>query len=174
MTEDGDDSATLAKEARDFLAQFKTLVMATVDRSGTPEASYAPFVRAQDDCFYVYVSGLARHSGNLAAKGVVSVLLIEDESRVNQPFARRRLTFDCRAERIVRDSELWHSIMDLFDEKFGNVIDLIRPLKDFELFKLHPQSGIYVKGFAQAYRIDDVALKTVAHIRDATGNTRPV
>lgn len=174
MTQDCDDSATLAREARNFLTQFKTLVMATVDRSGTPEASYAPFVRAQDDCFYVYVSGLSRHTGNLATSGVVSVLLIEDESRVNQPFARRRLTFDCRAERIVRESELWHSIMSLFDDKFGNVIDLIRPLKDFELFRLRPQSGIYVKGFAQAYRIDDAALKTVEHIRDATGNTKPV
>lgn len=168
MTQDRDDSATLAREARNFLAPFKTLVMATVDSSGAPEASYAPFVRAQDDCFYVYVSGLSRHTGNLATSGVVSVLLIEDESRVNQPFARRRLTFDCRAERIERESEPWHAIMALFDEKFGNIIDLIRPLKDFELFRLRPQSGIYVKGFAQAYRIGDAALKTVEHIRDAT------
>jgi putative heme iron utilization protein len=174
VTQDRDDSATLAREARNFLAQFKTLVMATVDRSGTPEASYAPFVRAQDDCFYVYVSGLSRHTGNLTTRGVVSVLLIEDESRVNQPFARRRITFDCRAERIARESEPWHAIMALFDEKFGKVIDLIRPLKDFELFRLRPQNGIYVKGFAQAYRIDDAALKTVEHIRDATGNTKPV
>ncbi len=173
MTQDRDDSATLAKEARDFLAQFKTLVMATVGRSGMPEASYAPFVRAQDDCFYIYVSGLSRHTGNLASSGVVSVLLIEDESSVKQPFARRRLTFHCRAERIARDSEPWHAIIGLFDEKFANVMDLIRPLKDFELFRLCPQSGIYVKGFAQAYRISDAALKAVEHIRDATGNTKP-
>lgn len=168
------DSARLALEAREFLARFKTLIMATLSTDGAPEASYAPFVRAQDDCFYVYVSGLSRHTGNLAASGVLSVLLIEDEGSVKQPFARRRLTFDCRAERIARESEPWHVIMAMFDEKFGNVMDLIRPLKDFELFRLRPQSGIYVKGFAQAYRISDAALKTVEHIRDATGNTKPV
>ncbi len=173
MSQGGDDSTTLAREARDFLAQFKTLVMATVDRSGSPEASYAPFVRGQDDCLYVYVSGLSRHTGNLAASGVVSVLLIEDESSAKQPFARRRLTFDCHAEPIARESEPWHAIMDLFDEKFGNVIDLLRPLRDFQLFRLRMQRGFYVKGFGQAYRISDAALKTVEHIRDAIGNTKP-
>jgi putative heme iron utilization protein len=167
------DAAHLALEAREFLARFKTLIMATSSADGTPEASYAPFVRAQDDCFYVYVSGLSRHTGNLAASGVVSVLLIEDESSVKQPFARRRLTFDCRVERVARESEPWHVIMRMFGEKFGNAIDLIRPLKDFELFRLRPQSGIYVKGFAQAYRISDATLKTVEHIRDATGDTKP-
>jgi putative heme iron utilization protein len=161
------DSTTLAAEARAFLARFRTLLMATVSSDGTPEASYAPFVRADDNCFYVYVSGLSRHTGNLQASGRVSVLFIEDERDVKQLFARMRLTFDCRAELIERESERWQAIMGT------NVIELIRPLTDFKLFRLRPQNGIYVRGFAQAYRVSDAALESIEHIRDATGNTKP-
>jgi putative heme iron utilization protein len=166
------DSTTLAAEARAFLARFRTLLMATVSSDGTPEASYAPFVRADDNCFYVYVSGLSRHTGNLEASGRVSVLFIEDERDVKQLFARTRLTFDCRAELIERESERWQAIMNTFHDMFGNVIELIRPLTDFKLFRLRPQDGIYVRGFAQAYRVSDVAIENIEHIRDATGNTK--
>lgn len=167
------DSATLAAEARAFLARFRTLLMATVSADGIPEASCAPFVRADDNCFYVYVSGLSRHTGNLEASGRVSVLFIEDERDVKQLFARARLTFDCRAELIERENDRWQAVIDMFQGSFGNVIELIRPLTDFKLFRLRPQSGIYVRGFAQAYRISDAAMQSIEHIRDATGNTKP-
>jgi putative heme iron utilization protein len=167
------DLTTLAAEARAFLARFRTLLMATVSADGAPEASYAPFVRPDDNCFYVYVSGLSRHTGNLDASGRVSVLFIEDERNVKQLFARTRLTFDCRAETIERESERWQSVMDMFQDAFGNVIELIHPLTDFKLFRLRPQNGIYVRGFAQAYRVSDAAIENIEHIRDATGNTKP-
>jgi heme oxygenase (biliverdin-IX-beta and delta-forming) len=167
------DPTTLAAEARVFLARFRTLLMATVSADGTPEASYAPFVRPDDNCFYVYVSGLSRHTSNLDATGRVSVLFIEDERDVKQLFARTRLTFDCRAELIERESKRWQAIMEMFQDTFGNVVELIRPLTDFKLFRLRPQKGIYVRGFAQAYRVSDAAIADIEHIRDATGNTKP-
>lgn len=173
MTTTAPDSDNLAAEARAFLARFRTLLMATVSADGTPEASYAPFVRPDDNCFYVYVSGLSRHTGNLDTTQRASVLFIEDERDVKQLFARTRLTFDCRAELIERENERWQAVMDMFQGSFGNVIELIRPLTDFKLFRLCPQSGIYVKGFAQAYRVNDAAIQSVEHIRDATGNTKP-
>ena len=173
VTTPAPDSSNIATEARAFLARFRTLLMATVSADGIPEASYAPFVRPDDNCFYVYVSALSRHTGNLDINRRVSVLFIEDERDVKQLFARTRLTFDCRAELIERESERWQTIMDMFQDTFGNVIELIRPLTDFKLFGLWPQSGIYVKGFAQAYRVSDAAIENVEHIRDATGATKP-
>ena len=167
------DLTKLAAEARAFLARFRTLLMATVNADGIPEASYAPFVRPDDNCFYIYVSGLSRHTSNLDASGRVSVLFIEDERDVKQLFARTRLTFDCRAKAIGREIVQWQVVMGMFQDTFGNVIELIRPLTDFKLFGLWPQSGIYVKGFAQAYRVSDAAIENVEHIRDATGATKP-
>ena len=167
------DLTKLAAEARAFLARFRTLLMATVNADGIPEASYAPFVRPDDNCFYIYVSGLSRHTSNLDASGRVSVLFIEDERDVKQLFARTRLTFDCRADLIERKNEQWQVVVGMFQDAFGNVIELIRPLTDFKLFRLRPQNGIYVRGFAQAYRVSDAAIENIEHIRDATGNTKP-
>lgn len=151
-------------EAQHLLAGFKTLLMSTVSVEGIPDASYTPFVRLEDDCFYVYVSGLSRHTTNLETTGLVSVLFVEDENDANQLFARRRLSFDCRAELIPRDSAKWKDVMANFSSKFGDVIDVIQPLADFKLFSISPKSGVYVRGFGQAYRFTGATLKNFQHI----------
>ena len=151
-------------EARRLLNRFKTLLMSTVSAEGVPDASYTPFVRMEDDCFYVYVSGLSRHTVNLEATGLVSLLLVEDERDAKQLFARQRLSFDCGVKLIPRDSARWEDVMENFSRKFGEVIELIRPLADFKLFCLAPESGVYVRGFGQAYRFTGAALENFRHI----------
>jgi putative heme iron utilization protein len=151
-------------EARRLLNGFKTLLMSTVSTEGVPDASYTPFVRMEDDCFYVYVSGLSRHTTNLEATGLVSVLFVEDERDAKQLFARRRLSFDCRVKLIPRDSTTWKDVMTSFSSKFGDVIELIRPLADFKLFCIAPESGVYVRGFGQAYRFTGATLENFEHI----------
>ena len=155
-----------AEEAMAFLGGFKTLQMATASAVGEPEASYAPFVRTGDNAFYVCVSDLAAHTGHLAATGRASVLLIEDESATSQLFTRRRLVFECGAERIERDTERWRTTMAIFERKFGEVISLIRPLADFRLFALVPRRGVFVKGFGQAYRIAGPTLDALGQVND--------
>lgn len=151
-------------EAQHLLAGFKTLLMSTVSAEGIPDASYTPFMRMQDDCFYVYVSGLSRHTTNLEATGLVSVLFVEDECDAKQLYARRRLSFDCRVQLIPRDSTKWREVMEHFSRKFGDVIELIRPLGDFKLFCIAPERGVYVRGFGQAYRFTGATLENFQHI----------
>ena len=155
-----------ADEAMAFLGSFKTLQMATASAAGEPEASYAPFVRTGDNAFYICVSDLSRHTGHLAATGRASVLIVEDESAAAQLFARRRLVFECDAEQVERGTERWHTMMDLFERKFGEVIGLIRPLADFRMFALSPRRGVFVKGFGQAYRIAGPALDALRKVND--------
>ena len=155
-----------AEEAMTFLGAFKTLQMATASASGEPEASYAPFVRTGDNEFCICVSDLSRHTGHLVATGRASVLIVEDESASAQLFARRRLVFECDAEQVERGSERWHAIMDSFERKFGEVIQLIRPLADFRMFALAPRRGVFVKGFGQAYRIAGPALEALGQVND--------
>ena len=155
-----------AAEAAAFLGTLRTLQMATASAAGEPEASYAPFVRTGDDNFYVCVSELATHTGHLAATGRASVLLVEDESAASQLFARRRLVFDCGAERVERGTDRWRMVMDLFESKFGEVMGLIRPLADFRLFALAPRRGAFVKGFGQAFRITGPALHALRRVND--------
>ena len=155
-----------AAEAAAFLGGFKTLQMATASAAGEPEASYAPFVRTGDNAFYVCVSDLATHTGHLAATGRASVLLAEDESAASQLFARRRLVFECGAQRVERETARWRTVMDLFERKFGDVAGLIRTLADFRLFALVPRRGVFVKGFGQAFLIPGPALDALRRVND--------
>jgi putative heme iron utilization protein len=156
----------IVAEAGEFLAGFRSVLMATTSADGVPEASYAPFVRIDDNAFYVNLSELSTHTGNLLATPRVSVMFLQAENDTKQLFARKRLSFDADAELVDRDSTRWCQVMDLFADKFGDIMDLIRPLQDFKLFRIRPRSGVYVRGFAQAYPIEASQLEPLRRVND--------
>lgn len=156
----------IVAEAGEFLAAFRSLLMATVSADGVPDASYAPYVRIDDNAFYVNLSELSTHTGNLLSTPRVSVMFLQAEGDTKQLFARKRLSFDADAALVGRDSPRWRQVMDLFAVKFGDIIDLIRPLQDFKLFRIQPRSGIYVRGFAQAYPISGSDLEQLGRVND--------
>lgn len=137
-----------------FSDQFQSLILSTVDAQGKPHASYSPFIRDRAGHFYIYVSGLAAHTQNIAATGQVGLMLIEDEQSAQQVFARQRLTYDCTAHLIERESDQWSHLVDQFGAKFGEMIAMMRQLPDFRIFCLVPQSGRFVLGFGAIYEVD--------------------
>ncbi|ARV59651.1 pyridoxamine 5-phosphate oxidase [Nostocales cyanobacterium HT-58-2] len=147
-----------------FTDLFQSLVISTVSADGIPNASYAPFVMDESKNIYIYVSGLSSHTQNLHAVPRAGVLFIEDESQTKQIFARRRLTFDCTATLIERDTEVWNQIVDRFEARFGEMIQLLRDLPDFRIFKLIPIQGRFVIGFGAAYEVDPNNFSTLTHI----------
>lgn len=153
------------REIKDFLGGFHTLLMATVGTDGIPEASYAPFVDDEHADFFVYISELAKHTQNLKETKQVSVLFIEDEGNTANPFARRRLTYNCTAELIERGSEEWLMILHRFRGRFGQFVDMIEPLEDFKLFRILPFKGNYVKGFGSIYHISGDDLNQIQQVR---------
>jgi putative heme iron utilization protein len=157
---------SIVVEAGEFLSAFRSLQMATVSANGIPDASYAPFVRIDDNAFYVNLSALSTHTGNLLATPRVSILFLQAEEASKQLFARKRLSFDADTDPVRRDSARWCQVMDLFADKFGDIMDLIRPLQDFKLFRIQPRSGVYVRGFAQAYPLEDSKLAQLRRIND--------
>ena len=143
--------AAVADELVAFRRQFESLVLATVDDRGMPHASYAPFVRDPSGNLYVFVSALARHTAHLA-RGHAEILLIEDQALTPNPFARRRLTYQCTSTAVAPGAE-WDTVMTEFSHRFGHIVATLRQLPDFTLFRLVPGDGVYVKGFGQAFRI---------------------
>jgi len=129
------------KSAFKLLSSRKTLVMATADKSGAPNVSYAPFVHRAPP-LYVYTSSLSRHTRNMMETAKASVMFIEDEARTRNFFAA-----------VGRETTEWRTVMSLFKRKFGKVFDMIRPLPDFVLFRLIPDGGLYVRGFGQAFEV---------------------
>ncbi len=148
---------------QDFPAQFKSAILSTVSQSGEPDASYAPCVIDAERNIYIFVSGLSGHTQNLSSTSKASVLFIEDEAQTQQIFARKRLSYHCAASLLERDTELWNAIAQQFESRFGNIIDTLKSLPDFRIFKLCPQSGRFVVGFGAAYRIDPNDLSQLIH-----------
>ncbi len=148
------DRERLIEQMRTFIGSFKSLHYAVVTPEGLPEVGYAPFVLANDPyAFLVYVSDLAKSARNLKRSGVCTVFFIEAEEQAEEVFARKRVTLVCQAQVIARDEVLWSSYLDQFQEQFGEVVQTLRSLTDFDLIRLVPGQGRYVTGFAQAYSV---------------------
>lgn len=158
LTPQGDQKA-VAAEAREFLTTFASLLMATVDKEGLPQASYAPFVSLQDNSFGVFLSALSAHTENLLHAPHASVILIEPEQQAAQIFARRRLTFQCTANCHARDSAASDQLIEAMQQRFGNIVEQLNSLPDFRAFTLTPTRASYVRGFAQAFVFEDGVLK---------------
>jgi len=140
----------------------RSLILATTDAQGAPLASPVPFVRNEEGDYFVFVSGLAAHTSHLASGRSASILLVQDESMTTQIFARTRLTQHCQIKEIDSTMPVRETILTSFEQRFGQVISLLRSLPDFRLFKLHPQDGgRFVTGFGQAYDLIKGELRPV-------------
>lgn len=136
-----------------LLGQTRSLVLATSNPDESPLTSYAPFIVDAQRQFTIFTSQLAAHTANLQRTGQASVMLIEDEATTSQIFARQRVIFQCRAGHIPRDSEEGKAALADYEARFGKMVGLLKSLRDFQLFRLQPQSGSLVTGFGQAYAL---------------------
>jgi len=146
------------------LKKFRSLQLSTIGKNGRPESSYAPFVVDQNNQFYIYISALARHTKNLLHDSRAGIMFIEPEEQAENIFARKRLTFDCDAEIVVRESQDWMRIMSLFDDFARELMQTLRMLADFQLIRLKPNSGLFVKGFGKAYEISGEKMDQLSHV----------
>lgn len=130
----------------------QSVQLATLNANSEPEASYAPCIWYQNDC-YLFLSGLSSHTGNLLRNKSISLLLLDENAASANAFARKRASLHGRAETVARDDSLFACVMEQFGNSFGNVMQLIEPLPDFRLFRVKTSGGSYVRGFGQAYEI---------------------
>ena len=164
MVNKAKDSQFIREEYIHFPDEFDSVLMATASADGEPDASYAVYL-FRDDAYYVYVSELATHTVNLMATARVSLMFIEDESKAQNLFARQRMTLECAASEIGRGTDMFEAVLDTFEQRYGNFIQMLRTLSDFHLFRFKPESGTYVRGFGQAYRLEGKGLRQITHIR---------
>jgi putative heme iron utilization protein len=137
--------------------------LATLATDSVPEASYAPLVWFEGNC-YLFLSLLASHTGNLTRDPEISLMLIQAETTAGNAFARRRINYHGKVEVIAGDDVLFDLVLDEFDRHFGKVMELIRPLPDFLLFRVNLRSGRFIRGFGQAYQLAGENLDQLQHI----------
>ncbi len=158
----------IGDELMAFIDSRKTLNLSSLDETGYPYASYAPFA-CGDECFYVLLSDIAVHGRNLRNNPKAAVQIVEDESQAHTIFARIRVNYQIHAEAIAHDSGAeFNAGIDALRARHGDRIDNLARLTDFHLFKLIPLGGRYVKNFGRAYSIAGKTLtgKSIEHLRD--------
>ena len=123
------------------------------ESSALPESSYAPYYcDLKQQRFYIMLSDLANHTSNLRANPNASILIIEDEQNAEQMFARTRVQFSIKANQLQEAKEI-EKAKTLLKKRFGEMIDVLGSLKDFNIFSLTPLQGSFVEGFGKAITI---------------------
>lgn len=153
----------LGPEIQELKQQIKTIVLATVDAQGTPNVSYAPFVINNGE-YQVLISTIARHARNLQEVPKVSLMLIDDESKSREIFARRRLTFDAAATMLERHSPAWENAVQALKDRHGDLVDDLSKMADFNVFCFKPEQGLFVKGFGKAFQVSTDDLVSFVHL----------
>lgn len=145
------------EDGRTLLHEVRSLSLATVDGEGRPQASYAPFVLRDGD-LYVFLSELAAHTANLRLNAETSAMVLRDEGRCDDIYARPRLLLRCRAHEVDRGDPSWKPVLDLMEARLGQTASTLRQLRDFRLFRLSALSGQVVSGFARARELQGAQL----------------
>ncbi len=153
-----------AAQYENLLSEARSVQLGTVDPEGRPDISYAPVILDEARHLYIYISVLSKHTSNLLQTKVASAMLIEDEGSAEQLFARRRITYECQAEAIERNSEKWVERLNALENRFGGIIKGLRQLEDFHLICLRPRSGRLVVGFGQAFEVSGECMETLSHL----------
>ncbi len=136
-----------------LLAEYQSVVLGTLGSNAYPFSSYAPFYYDGEQV-YIFISDIATHAKNIQATPQASALFIEDESKSENIFARKRISLQCDVTSVPRDDEKFNTIMENFQHKFdAPMVTMLMGMKDFNLYALTPIYGEATFGFGEAYHI---------------------
>ncbi|UPT77833.1 pyridoxamine 5'-phosphate oxidase family protein [Sulfurovum sp. XGS-02] len=141
------------KRLEELLAGYQSVVLGTLGSNGYPFSSYAPFYY-DGELLYIFISDMATHTKNIQTTPRASTLFIEDESKSENIFARKRISLQCDVTSVSKDEERFQTVMKQFQHKFdAPLVTMLMGLKDFNLYALKPLYGEATFGFGEAYHI---------------------
>ncbi|AFL67909.1 HugZ family protein [Sulfurospirillum barnesii] len=138
---------------KEFIATIQTTIIGTLDAKGLPFSSYAPYIYDANR-FYVYISDIATHAKNIQRNPKASLFFVEDESKTENVFARKRVSLQCDSQKIERGSDRFEEVLGLFAEKFdAKMVGTLKKMLDFNLYEFKVTYGEATFGFGKAYFI---------------------
>jgi putative heme iron utilization protein len=157
-------------ELNEFIESIQSLQINSLDEKDFPFSSYAPFVKYNHN-YYVYISLMAKHASNLIINNKCSILLIEDESKCKNIFARKRVSIQCYSKRFKQDSLEEKEILEQFRLKFDkNMVDMLSKMGDFYVFEFSPIYGEAVFGFGKAYNLGGLNFDELVERQNQSGH----
>ncbi len=136
---------------KDFIKNIQTAIIGTLDKNNHPFSSYAPYIYDANR-FYVYISDIATHAKNIQANQKASLFFVEDESKTENMFARKRISLQCDSQKVARGSERFEEVLGLFSQKFdAKMVATLKKMTDFNLYEFKVTYGEATFGFGKAY-----------------------
>jgi putative heme iron utilization protein len=150
-----------------FLVNIQTAIIGTLDKNNHPFSSYAPYVY-DENRFYVYISDIATHAKNIQKNSKVSLFFVEDESKTENMFARKRISLQCNSQKVARGSERFETVLELFSQKFdATMVATLKQMVDFNLYEFKVTYGEATFGFGKAYFVGG---ENMDELVERTGN----
>ncbi len=132
-----------------FTEGFQSLTIASLTHEKTPYISYAPFVKYENE-YYIIISQMAKHYHNLKENDDASIMFLEDESKAQSIFFRKRLSYEVN----VIFGEVSSEVIEAFKQRHGHMIDQLLTL-DFVIVKMKIKKGLLVLGAGRAYVVNE-------------------
>lgn len=130
--------------------------------NGEPNLAMVAYAFAEDfSAFYVHVSRLGKHTRDMESDPRVNLLITETDDRRADPQTLTRVSLQGTAEILPRDASDYSPIQSMYLQRFPEAEPMFH-MGDFNLWKITPNSGRFVAGFARAFNLMPEMLKKAA------------
>ena len=150
-----DANAEALATAHHLLKDTRYASLATLDAAGHPSASLVSFALDRTGKPFVFVSRLSAHTQHLLADPRAALLV--GEPGKGDPLAHARMTVQCRAEPVAKDSDDVILLKTLYLARHPKAA-LYADFPDFIFIRLVPLGAALNGGFGKAFRLtaDDI------------------
>ncbi|MEO8102156.1 MAG: pyridoxamine 5'-phosphate oxidase family protein [Betaproteobacteria bacterium] len=139
-----------ARALRDLVRGQDIAALGTL-HAGEPYVSMVPYAQhAGGADFFIHVSRLAAHTGDMLESPRVSLLIVAADGP--SPQSRARVTVQGDARRLASGSGEYQAARTSYLARFPQSADMFA-LADFSIFAIAPVSARVIGGFAQAFSL---------------------
>lgn len=156
---DSTSEQTLAHLIRDT----RIAALGTI-HNGEPNLAMVAVAHESDfSAFYIHVSKLGKHTGDMENDPHVSLLLTEADDHGPDPQTLARVSIQGIATVLLRDDPNYIRVKTIYLKRFPEAEQLFS-LGDFNLWKVTPKGGRFVAGFGRAFNLVHEALIKVSSL----------
>ncbi len=147
-----------------IISKNKSLIITVNNKINYPEIGYAPYIFL-NSFFYIFSSELSPHIKHLLYHKKGTFMIIEDENKAKNIWARIRLKFEAQIKIVDRKENNYHKICNQIENTHGKTLNLIKQFNDFHLIKISPIKGSIITGFGKAFILDGIPLEVKNKIK---------
>ena len=147
-----------------IINENRTIIIAVNNIINYPEIGYAPYIFL-NKCFYIFSSELSPPIKHLLYNKKGMFMIIEDECKAKNIWARVRLKFEAQIKVVDSKQNNYNRICDQIRNVHGETFNLIKQLNDFHLIKISPIKGSIITGFGNAFILDGISLEVKNKIK---------